>query len=349
MKYPSGLKARILALLLGGLALPVILLGVGAYWYLSTFETTTRMEQYLADVALLTMRQIDAVLDRAAAATRSLAVDGAIVGALEAGGASNEAALTEHLNELVGYLDVAELLVVVDIGGRLVAVNDPRPGDWQISSSPLSAGGELGGLEPEWVGPTLAGSLNAPGLQKVNRSKSGLAERLGAHGSGEGEDSYFVRYAAPVRSGGEIIGAVCIFLPWHRVQVDIMDRVAEDFAAAGYDTGYAYMMDADGRTIIGHARREFYGTDVVSFHGLPSVWKAILAGERHHTYEFPENTWKIAGLATSQSTYGFGWTIGTGIDFPDIYEHVKQVGVAYGLAVLVLTIVTSLIAVRMVR
>lgn len=352
MRLYAGLKTRILALLVGGLALPVILLGVGAYWFLNTYETTRRMERYLADIALATTRQIDSLLGRAAAAARTTAVDGAIVAALEDEGSGiGEQVLVEHLNVLVERQEILELIVVVDRRGRLVAMNDrvPEGADWAPVIPPGLLGTDLRRLEGEWVDAVLAGTLNTQDLFKVNRAQSSLTEVLGAHDSEDRAFQYFVRYAAPVWSGGEIVGGVCVFLPWHEVQVEIMDRVRDDFDKAGYESGYAFMFDTDGSTIIGHDNREMYDLDAVIDFGTITLFEAVQAREPSHTYEFPPGTDKIAGLARSESEYGFAWNVGTGVNYPDIYDVVRYVGLAYGIAVLTLTVIASTIAVRMTR
>ena len=249
-----------------------------------------------------------------------------------------------------------ELIVVVDRNGRLLAVNSNLPGDasWQIAHDDDLWSLDLTDLaiDGDWASRALNGQYDAElnGLVAVDRSRSPLTVRLGATRS-EGETdphAFFVRYAAPVIVKGETVGAVGVYVPWHGIQA-LLDRVENDFVGAGYPSGYAYMVGRDNRTLIGHQTLEYYGTYVDTDHQLPDVVAAIAARDTVFEYEFPPGTSKIAGLALSQSPYGFEWTIGTGIDFPDIYFYVQLVGVAFGVFVVTLTLLATTVAVRMTR
>ncbi len=357
MRRYWALKTRILVLLLGGFAVPVIVLGFAFFLALMNGETKKRTEQHLTSHARATIRQVDALLDRAAAQTRAAAVDGMIVAALAADAPTADITTrtAEHLDDLVLRFGVFDLAVVIDADRRLVATNLRCP---EPSLLRHERAGDLAGKvlidEEEWVGPALRGEVDpGAGVVKVNWAPSGLADRLGtdvARDREDREDRFYIRYAAPVLAEGRVTGAVAFYLSWRHIQREIMDRSKRDLSEAfGSDSGYAFMFDRNGRTIIGHDRRRLYGSDLVDDHHLPSLHAAVVAGEAYHAYEFPAGQPKIAGLARSRSPAGFGWSIGTGVYNVFIYEGVKELGGAWALSVLALAVGTSLVAVRMTR
>ena len=130
MKRHQELKTRILVLLLGGLALPVIVLAVAMVVLLMKFETTRRTEQNLTYVARSVVQQVDALLDRAAAAALASGIDGTIVSTLRqpvTDSSERQLRLSRHLDELAERCEIFDLVAVVDRTGYLLATNLKKP------------------------------------------------------------------------------------------------------------------------------------------------------------------------------------------------------------------------------
>src|SRR5262249_44751577 len=107
---------------------------------------------------------------------------------------------------------------------------------------------------------------------------------------------------------------------------------------ARYRSGYAFMFAADADTVIGHKHHDFYGTSVLRDHKLPKLRDAMLASPFGYVrYEFPPGTAKISGVAhtTSLASGGFGWVVGVGIDYEDIYRDVSALRGLLAVAVLI--------------
>jgi HAMP domain-containing protein len=356
MKRHQELKTRILVLLLGGLALPVIVLAVAVVVLLMKFETTRRTEQNLTYVARSVVQQVDALLDRAAAAALASGIDGTIVSTLGSVMDSNQRQLrlSKHLDELAERCEIFDLIVVVHRTGYLLATNlkKPHPSRLDLSRGPqLCWGQDFTSMEREgpWIQQALKQGVSHPEVMKLNRGISPVAECLGVPRTIDDVESYFVRYATPLKDNQTVLGVIVFYLSWRLVQESILDKAAKELERAGYESGYAFMYDQDQRTLIGHPNRRLYNTDVVNTHHLDTLHEAVLRGQNSHTYEYPPGVAKIAGLARCSSPAGFGWTVGAGVNFPDIYGRVIWLGAGYATAVIVLALVASYFALRMTR
>src|SRR6185503_1988043 len=113
---------------------------------------------------------------------------------------------------------------------------------------------------------------------------------------------------------------------------DVQRRFGDSSAGAGgvrdprYRSGYPFLFLSDADTVIGHKRRDLYGTSLLKDHKLPDFRNAMVGnpfGFVH--YEFPPGTGKISGFAhcASPANGGFGWIVGVGVDHEDIYEPVR--------------------------
>jgi nitrogen fixation/metabolism regulation signal transduction histidine kinase len=106
------------------------------------------------------------------------------------------------------------------------------------------------------------------------------------------------------------------------VQIKFSDEPPAPGRTVRYESGYAFLFDSDGDTVIGHKQRELYGTSLSRTHGLPGLRDKVLAssfGFDH--YEYPPGVGKISGFARTlpAGSGGFGWIVGVGINHADIF------------------------------
>jgi len=344
-------------LLLGGLALPVILLAVAVFGLLMKFETTRRTEQHLGYVARSAVHQVDMLLDRAAAAAWAAGIDGTLISILKQEATTSgdrQLKLSRHLDDLAVRHGIFDLIAVVDRAGYLLATNlkTLNPSGLDVSKASQACWAKqvkASGEEGHWIMATLNGDTSSSGLTKLDRGLSPLAGCLGAHVALDEMESFFVRYATSVRDNQSSLGVIIFFVSWRLVQEGILDKTAVELEQAGYDSGYAFMYNKDQRTIIGHPNRKLYGTDMMNTLGLVTLYEAVRQGHSSHTYEYPPGVPKIAGLARCSSLAGFDWTIGAGVNFPDIYGRVIRLGTGYAVAVIILALIASYFALQMTR
>ncbi|MCB9882031.1 MAG: HAMP domain-containing protein [Planctomycetes bacterium] len=147
-------------------------------------------------------------------------------------------------------------------------------------------------------------------------------------------NDYVVAFAAPVFDRGEEPEGVVLFLwRWAYVQMEILDRVEEDFDRDfSYESGYAFLFASDGDTIIGHQggqsegespsriHRPNYGTRLTTDHRLIGLHDEVVArASGTFAYEYPEGIPKNAGYrrCLDEASGGFSWIVGVGIDDAD--------------------------------
>jgi hypothetical protein len=310
----------------------------------STVQRMNRTEQYLFNVSFAAAKETDTLLDRAGAAARSSENDQVIHDTLrDAASLSEEsrARLSNHLDVLASAYAIFDLILVVDARGVVVASNTRAPpfdasysahggldGPQRfLGAMPQLWGRDLADFpdEAQWRDAALRGDVDASGVVKVGHARSSLMgfllrDTLARLPAALPEYDYYLRYAAPMVSNGEVIGAVCYYLPWRHFQHDIYDRIETEFdeSPADFGSGYAFVWDTDGRTIIGHADRSIYYTDVIDDHGRTGLYDAFVVRRvSTHRYEYPVGVSKMAGLNRSRSPFGFAWHIGVGMNLED--------------------------------
>jgi len=122
-------------------------------------------------------------------------------------------------------------------------------------------------------------------------------------------------------------GAVVAVVSWHPFQ-EILDEMERKSARLGLDTGYAYLMNSDGNTVIGHKLRDpralnLYGTRVEEDHHLPEL-RRLLRDSPGVVYPYWfRGVRKYAALQrisppTPDLDAALGWRLGVGVDLPDI-------------------------------
>jgi hypothetical protein len=136
---------------------------------------------------------------------------------------------------------------------------------------------------------------------------------------------------------GRRVGAVLAVVSWAPFQ-ELLDRIEQQSERLGLSTGYAYLMDSDGNTTIGHKVRgpgrwpqspNLYGTRVVQDHHLHGLRRALEQGpwDEVHSYVFTpapggRAVRKYAALQRIQPPAPLdpllAWRLGVGVDLPDI-------------------------------
>ena len=133
-------------------------------------------------------------------------------------------------------------------------------------------------------------------------------------------------------------------MSWEYVQ-EILDFLEEEFENRSLRSGYGFLFDRDGDTIIGHkyrrnrilrtteagGNRNNYGTSLIVDHGLTRVSEVVKGMLRdpvvndvtHVAYEYPPGTAKISGLAEIDHEY-FNWVCGVGMNDEDIFSPVQE-------------------------
>jgi hypothetical protein len=182
----------------------------------------------------------------------------------------------------------------------------------------------------------------------------GLPEKTRLVGIGIPIESTAGPLAAPdpaARTQPAWIIAILAWEPFQRI-VDDSSRFIQNL---GYDTGYSYLIDADGDTVIGHVRPEFFGTSITKYHELPDLHATLLARvDCYTTYALSDDSSsKLAylynlgnhnaeGITLPQS---LAWTLGTGVNQMDIWRDTGD----EALAPLLLLIVACSVVVMSAR
>jgi len=140
--------------------------------------------------------------------------------------------------------------------------------------------------------------------------------------------------SVPVRAHPEvsmdrrvISGALVAVVAWRPFQ-DILDGIERKSALLDLDTGYAYLMDSDGNTVIGHKLRDpntvnLYETRVEEDHHLPEL-RRLLRDSPGIVYPYWfRGVRKYAALQRiappiPELDEALGWRLGVGVDLPDM-------------------------------
>lgn len=163
----------------------------------------------------------------------------------------------------------------------------------------------------------------------------------------------------------EAVGLVVVLVPWSTVQDEISnygvlrrrDDVSEFASDNIYRSTYAWVWAADADTILAHPQRDLYGAQVSGPRvDLPQMVAAARARQwgMYPDYDFMGMRKKAAFRhAASRAEGGFGWVVGVGVDFPDIYgpihEITSTIAKASALVILFAVVVTILVARRTTR
>jgi len=161
------------------------------------------------------------------------------------------------------------------------------------------------------------------------------------------------------------VGLVAVLVPWSIVQQEIQnygvrrrrDRTIDLASDNIYDSTYAWVWASDAETILAHEDRALYGARVSEPPvDLPDLVTAARSGRwgMYPDYEFRGERKRAAFKHTrSVDENGFGWVVGVGVDFPDIFGPIHEItgtiAQASGVVLLIAVLVTIIVARRTTR
>ncbi|MDP8255915.1 MAG: ATP-binding protein [Candidatus Alcyoniella australis] len=236
---------------------PILIMGV-----LSFVEVTRivrgETERVLSLIAQSTANQIGRALDENMQDVLLWAMLSDVGKSLDQRTLSNQRRLQDLLDQLVMTKSGYDILMVVDVNGRLRAVNKVGPeGQRLISGSVMER--DWMSSSNEWSRGALAGE---PVLGPWHYDSQ--IEMIYAHEP----RSYSIIMSAPIRrkGGSRVIGVFAAYLNWMDIQRQL-DRVREDVVGV-YNVNLA-LITADGRKVIGYRNRERYGDTYLERAKLP--------------------------------------------------------------------------------
>jgi len=185
--------------------------------------------------------------------------------------------------------------------------------------------------DPNWLRQVQSGRFGYIGWHK-----SKLVDEMYGYQNEDLARQYSIGFAAPVLSEkGEVVGGVLGLMNWEFVQ-EILDKVEEDLEQQSLSSGYAFLLEGDQNTIIGHKlrtnrfglstsaplseERSNYGRSL-SQQGV--LHKAIVQGQKHAQYEYPAGVARISGIAPVNHEF-FRWVCAVGIDEQQIFAPVVE-------------------------
>ncbi|HYC77759.1 MAG TPA: HAMP domain-containing protein, partial [Planctomycetota bacterium] len=336
-----GIFAKLVFVFLTVGLVPFLAVGLWTWRQAKTRVTEASVESWLVRIARETAAQIDRETERMREAALAWADEEQTVADARAAarpgpdGAFAAQRLTSALGrraELFGDVPVA---CVVSPDGRILAANGSD------RSLPASA---LGGrrldevfddaAERAWIDAVFAQPAPGP-VSRRNWHRSPLADAA-VSAANPSTRRHEIGFAAPVRGGfgapdGRPAAALVVlfrFEPIQRVLDQVTGRFADhavDDAAPRYPSGYPFLFDADGDTVIAHRDRALVGSSLVRDHGQRGFSEAM-RGRRYgfHHYEYPPGVGKISGFArcADEASGGFGWIVGVGVNHADVFADV---------------------------
>jgi signal transduction histidine kinase len=262
-------------------------------------------------------------------------------------------------DRLTQHFGVHQYVLVVDREGQVVAAN--RAGFDSVPLDPV--------VRHDVLATNLAGKAWLDQALETGAATAGpgtLQSLLGV----VGDDGHYFALAARVPNQGEQtdpeLGVVLALMSLDHVQALIstygVRRLAEDGRATGeediYTSSYAWIWGADANTILAHKTPSLLGQKVTDLEGgqLQFMVDAARTAEwgMYPDYEFRGVAKKAAfRRMTAVEDGGVGWTVGVGVNKPDINTPVRELShflvVATALGVLIAATVAGFVARRTTR
>jgi signal transduction histidine kinase len=253
---------------------------------------------------------------------------------------STEAA-QQLLDVLVEIHEVYDVLVLFDRDGsiRLCSGLDRNRVAVRLDAAKLRwlQGQALSRFTPDsaWLSQIRSGRFAYLGWHR-----SELVHALYRYEDEDAATHYVVGFAAPIHDEqGEVVGGILALMNWVFIQ-EILDKVEEDLRQLSLNSGYAFLLNDDHNTIIGHQSRPnrrdqpadagTRGPEAAGVYGrrlredlrLDGLQQAISRGERNSRYAYPPGTPRISGLASINHEY-FHWVCGVGVDEQEFFAPVQ--------------------------
>ena len=266
-------------------------------------------------------------------------------------------------NHLVAQIGASEFVIAIDLSGSVVVTNVRDSVGAPVDPWSLGAIRSYPWAEQPWFAEALrtgAASLDVDQYGFIRddvtvpveaRYHFGFAQRV----IGQPEP------LGPM----ETVGLVVTLVPWTTVQTEVTnygvrkrgENLSDVASENMYDSTYAWVWASDADTILAHPRRDLYGARVsgprVNLRGmvktaLESQWGMF------NDYTFNEIQKKAAFChGEPEAKGGFGWVVGIGVDYGDIYGPIQEITTtitkASAVVLLLAIIVTVVVARRTTR
>lgn len=377
MRKSRGIFSKLVSVFLFVGLLPFLLVSVWTYNKAKDGMTEAVIQYWLVRQARETAARLEQEVDDIRALIRSWADDNALEATLAELSAGERTAdllefVTSFLERRRKYRPDLDLLLLVDGEGNIVA-QSVKPRDPDVFEVARLAGRRLDEILPgiedrSWIELSLNPREDAIAqaavpvttrdwhISPLVASARGEPAWDGAR-SGYPADpaAYALGFAGTIRSHdrNRTVGTLIAVFNWSRIQ-GLLDDVTKRFrepddpkgATTRYSSGYPFLFARDLDTVIGHEHRENLGTSLSKDHRLPG-FRERMTESRYgsYFYEYREGA-KISGYARTKDVEeeGFGWTVGVGINSPEIYRDVKTLRDFVVVAGLLLTGLVVLLA-----
>lgn len=268
-----------------------------------------------------------------------------------------------YFDRVVSSAPAAEFVVAISTEGEVVASNSV-----DVANGPLDPRTLERLAQRDWRGEAWFDEAMSKGEARIDVHQSGLVD---ADEDLPVEARYHFGFAHVVRGRRDAaedevpVGLVAVLVPWSIVQDELQnygvrrrrERTIDLASDNIYDSTYAWVWASDAETILAHEDRSLYGTRVSEPPvDLPDLVEAANRSnwDMYPDYEFRGERKRAAFKHTSSvDENGFGWVVGVGVDFPDIFGPIHEItgtiAQASGVVLLIAVLVTIIVARRTTR
>lgn len=229
--------------------------------------------------------------------------------------------ITAFLDDLVKHHQEYDLIFMTDKSGRIVHVNElgsPYRGRSYQELLPMVPPSFLAGVAQ-------SGNIQGFDWSRLDEINTLLKRRADT----PREQQYQILLATPIREhgGADILGAFVAVLNWSRIQ-RVLDRAQAGMNKLDLHSGYAFLLDSDADTTIGHKYRDLYGKSTSRDHKLPQLRdRARDKPEGMFQYEWREGPKLVALEKIDVPELGpsFAWRLGVGVNDAEIFAPVYSI------------------------
>ena len=252
----------------------------------------------------------------------------------------------DFFDQCVALKRVYDLVLLIDVDGRLAACNSRWPSGEGLAEEVLAELRARDYRTYEWFERCAAGQPTNVGRQITDLVP--LAnEEPGIH-----PENYHLGFGGPVRTReGEVVGVLYALVNWSHVQGLVEDPLVVNVfqglvGPEAQPSAYAWIWDNDADTIIAHPRAVLYDQKVSGPRvNLPELVAAAQSADwgLYPEYTFRGERKNAAFKRTSgRELGGFGWVVGVGIDNSDIFMAVDELRALLKRATLLVVLVALL-------